>query len=115
MFVDTGVLAALRDLTRATASGGGTTPIRDALGAVDAAFDGVQSLVGETGARANSLQMTASNLDAFEGSLKALKSDLSEVDFEVAVTELVSKQTAYQAAMLASSKVLSLNLADYLR
>lgn len=115
VFVDTGVLAALRDLTRAAASGTGAAPVRASINAVDAAFDGVQALVGETGARANSLQMTASNLDAFEGSLKALKSDLGDIDFEVAVTELVSKQTAYQAAMLASSKVLGLNLADYLR
>jgi len=119
LFVDSGVLAAVRDLARATAPGG-TSPdpaaeVRGTIPALDRAFDAVQSLIGETGARANSLQMTSSNLDAFEGSLKALKSDLEEVDFELAVTELVTRQTAYQAAMLASTKVLGLNLTDYLR
>lgn len=117
VFVDSGVLAALRDLTVATAPGTATpaASVRTALSTLDHAFAEVQALVGETGARANSLQMAASNLDAFEGGLKALKSDLEDVDFEAAVTELVTRQTAYQAAMLASSKVLSLNLSDYLR
>lgn len=117
-FVDSGVLSTLRDLARATAPGGSADPDADiatSLGRLDAAFAQVQALVGETGARANSLQMAASNLDAFEGGLKTLKSDLEDVDFEAAVTELVSRQTAYQAAMLASSKVLGLNLTDYLR
>ena len=44
-----------------------------------------------------------------------LKSDVEEVDVEEAVTELVSRQTAYQAAMLATSRVMGLTLADYLR
>ena len=36
-------------------------------------------------------------------------------DFEQAVTELVGRQTAFQAAMLATSRVMGMNLADYLR
>jgi len=31
------------------------------------------------------------------------------------VTELVGRQTAFQAAMLATSKVIGMNLTDYLR
>jgi flagellar hook-associated protein 3 FlgL len=116
VFASSGVLASLRDLTRAMGTAGGDgSAIRDSLAALDDAFDDVQALIGDVGARANSLQMTAANLDAFEGGMKVLKSDLEDVDFEAAVTELVAKQTAYQAAMLASSKVLGLNLTDYLR
>jgi len=118
-FVDSGVLAAVRDLARVTAADSVSTDtsldLTAALGRLDGAFDQVQALIGETGARANSLEMTVSNLDAFEGNLKVLKSDLEDADFEAAVTELVTRQTAYQSAMLASSKVLGLNLTDYLR
>lgn len=116
VFVDTGVLASLRDLANTlTGAPGSVAGVQGALGGLDAAFDQVQALVGDTGARANSLQMAASNLDAFEASLTTFRSDLEDEDVEKAVTSLVSRQTAYQAAMLASSKVLSLNLTDYLR
>jgi len=40
---------------------------------------------------------------------------LSEVDQEKAITDLVSRQTAYQSAMLATSRVIGLTLTDYLR
>jgi flagellar hook-associated protein 3 FlgL len=68
LFVDSGVLGAMRDLARATVPGGAPDPeaaVRASLVSLDRAFESVQALIGETGARANSLQMTASNLDAF--------------------------------------------------
>ena len=34
---------------------------------------------------------------------------------EKAITEMVARQTAYQAAMLASSRVMGLSLTEYLR
>jgi flagellin-like hook-associated protein FlgL len=34
---------------------------------------------------------------------------------EQAITEMMQRQMAYQAAMLASSKVMGLSLADYIR
>jgi len=37
------------------------------------------------------------------------------VDMEEAITEMVARQTAYQAAMQASSRVMGLSLTDYLR
>jgi flagellar hook-associated protein 3 FlgL len=59
--------------------------------------------------------VTSANLDAFDVNLKTLKSGLEDVDMEQAVTELVSRQSAYQAAMLATSRVMGLTLADYLK
>jgi flagellar hook-associated protein 3 FlgL len=119
VFVDSGALGALRDLVLATrgagTSGNPAADVRGTIGSLDRAFDDVQGLVGETGARANALQMTTANLDAFETGMKARKSELQEADFEQAVTDLASKQAAYQAAMLATSKVLGMSLADYLR
>lgn len=123
VFVQSGVLDAVRELAVAlhgaqppvTQSTDQSTNISAAAERLDAAFQSVQALVGETGAKANTLELTRANLDAFSTSLTAFQSDLRDVDIEQAVTELVTRQTAYQAAMLASSKVLNLNLADYLR
>jgi flagellin-like hook-associated protein FlgL len=43
------------------------------------------------------------------------KSNLEDVDYETAITQLMSRQNAYQAAMMATSKVIGLTLTDYLR
>jgi len=110
----TGVFAALRDLEaamRAPDTGG----ISAALGAVDAAFGGVQAHVGEVGARQNAAEVVTAGLAALDQSLTRQKAELSEVDAAEAFTEAVARQTAYQAAMLASSRVMGLSLADYLR
>lgn len=113
-FEDTGAFAALHDLSRALGSND-PEGIRAALGRIDGAFSGVQALIGDIGARVNHLEITRSSLDAVELNLQSFRSELEEVPFEEAVTELVGRQTALQAAMLASSRVMGLSLADYLR
>lgn len=117
LFIDSGVLDSLRDLAVELANppAAGHVALRAAGRSVTAAFDRVQERVGALGARAGTMDLVAANLDAFEGSLQSFRSTISEVDFEQAATELVARQNAYQAALLASSKVLGLNLSDYLR
>ena len=109
-----GPLAALRDLSRALGSND-----QDAIGAasdaVKASLDDTQVLIGDIGARTNQLDITSSNLDALKITLTTFKSDLQEVDLEQALTELVGRQTAFQAAMMATSRVIGMNLTDYLR
>lgn len=109
-----GPLAALRELARALGSND-----QDAIGLatdqVKLASDGMQALVGEVGARMNQLEVTAANLGALKVTLETFRSDTQEIDFEKAVTELVGRQTAFQAAMMATSRVMGMNLTDYLR
>ena len=114
VFEETGALAALRDLGRALGAGD-PAAVRSATDALDRALDGVQGLVGDVGARVNALQLTGANLDALEANLSTFRADLEEIDLEEAVTELASRQTALQAAMLATSRVLGMNLTEYLR
>ena len=82
---------------------------------LDSAFDAVQGVVGDTGALGNRLTTVGQNLDALKMNLTAFKSDLEDVDVETAMTELTNRQVAYQAALLATSKVTSLNLSDSLK
>ena len=109
-----GVLAALRDLSDALGAND-QTRIQGVLGGVRAALDETQTLIGDVGARMNQLEVTGANLNALEITLTTFRSDLHEIDFEEAVTELVGRQTAFQAAMLATSKVMGMNLTDYVR
>lgn len=125
VFVDGGVLAGLQALADALDPAGATPPrplpadqraeIGTALDALDGAFGAVQSHVGEVGARQNQADAFAAGLDALRLAYTAERSDLAELDLEQALTELVQRQTAYQAALLASSRVMGLSLADYLR
>jgi flagellar hook-associated protein 3 FlgL len=110
----TSPLAALRRLADGLASDDGET-IRASIAGIDASFNHTQNLLGDVGARGNHLRMSAVNLDALETNLRIFKSDLVEVDLEKAVTELIGRQTAYQAAMLATSRVMGMTLMDYLR
>ena len=114
VFVDTKAIESLQDLSNALGNND-QAAIAAALTRLDGAFDGVQALVGDVGARVNRLQVMAANLDALKVNLQTFKSDLEDVDLEKAVTELVGRQTAYQAALLATSRVTGMNLTDYLR
>jgi flagellar hook-associated protein 3 FlgL len=114
VFVNTGALDALQHLAAALGSND-VAGINAASSELNVAFDNVQSVVGDVGARGNQLQTTAANLDAFQGTVTNFKSNLEDIDAETAITELVSRQTAYQAAMMATSKVMGLTLTDYLR
>lgn len=117
LFIDSGVLDAVRDLAVELAGPpvAGHDALRAAGRAVTGAFDRVQERIGAVGARAGTMDLVSANLDAFEGSLQAFRSTISEIDFEQAAVELVARQNAYQSALLASSKVLGLNLSDFLR
>ena len=110
----TGVLPAIKQLADALAAND-LSGIATALTAVDSAFTGVQAQVGEIGARQNQADAVKGGLTALGATLSQQKSDLSEVDAEQAITEMLARQTAYQAAMLASSKVMVMSLTDYLR
>ena len=109
-----GVLRDLREMITALDLAD-TDAIGAVMGDLDESIDRVQDLIIESGVRLNQLEMTEANLDAVEMHLTTLKSDLEEIEVEEAVTELVSRQTAYQAAMLATSRVMGLTLTDYLR
>jgi flagellar hook-associated protein 3 FlgL len=113
-FVQTGVLDGLADL-QAALEADDTDAIGAAMNRLDLGFTDVQTLIGDVGARQNNVDLIASGFDALQLTLEERKGDLSEVEMEQAITEMLNRQTAYQAAMLASSKVIGMSLTDYLR
>jgi len=91
VFLDTDALEALRTLS-------------NALGANDPAAI----------AAARGMESAIVSLDSAELDLKAFRSDLRDTEIDKAMVELVGKQTLYQAAMSATSRILGLSLANYL-
>jgi len=118
LLLDSGVLDAVKQLSRSLDPASptyGRAGIAASLTSIDSSFDAVQSLVGDVGAKGKELDSTQQNLAAYKTNLTTFKSNLEDIDIEQAVTELTNRQVAYQAAMLATSKVMGLTLSDYLR
>ena len=113
VFLTTDALESLRALSQAlgTNNVGGITT---ALGRINSATSNVQTLIGTQGARANELDIARTNLNSLQETLKSFRSDLRDTEVDQALAELVGKQTLYQAAMGATSKILSLSLANYI-
>lgn len=114
VFVNTGVLSSIKQLGDALTNND-QTAIQSSLSAIQNAFGNVQGVVGDVGARGNQLSMTSSAIDAQTNTLTSAKSNLEDVDSATAITELTTRQTAYQAALLAVSKSTELTLSDYLK
>ncbi len=85
------------------------------LAAVDTAQKRIQAGLSGVGSRYNQvseMQQTAQNrvLD-----LRAQLSDVEDIDLPKTITELALQQTAYQAALAATAKVIQPSLVDFLR
>ena len=113
IFVDSGVLTALEELSTALGNNS-SDDIAAAVQNVEFAFDRIQSLTGELGARVNRIEAAQENLSALEINLQTFRSDMQDVELEEAVTELISRQVAYEAALASNSRILNLTLTDYL-
>lgn len=114
VFEDTGVLDALHGLQDGLA-GNDPAAIADSAAGLTHAFEEIQYLLGEVGARANQLNMAGETADALSAELEIRRSRLEDADFEAAIMELTARQTTLQAAMLATSRILSMRLTDYIR
>lgn len=114
VFLESGVVDALKALSAALAANDGDA-VRDTLPSIEAAFDRTQSLLGEVGGRMNTLEVARANLSAWDVHLRTFRSDLIDAELDEAVTRLLNRQTAYQAALAANSRILQTSLMDYLR
>ena len=113
VFLDSDALESLRALSTALGSND-VAGIRSSIDRLVTATDEVQTLLGEQGARVNQIENTQNTLTAVELSLIAYRSDLRDTEVDKAMVELVGKQTLYQAAMSATSRILGMSLANYL-
>lgn len=77
--------------------------------------DGVLTARGEVGARMRRLDMSWARLDEENASLRESIAGLEEVDITAEIVELQMRDTAFQAALTATGRSLSLSLMDFLR
>ena len=114
IFLDTDLVDSLKALS--VALGADDVPgIQAAMTRIDDATKATQVLVGDLGGRMNQLDLSVSNLDSLEVTLKTFRSGLADTDMAEAITELVNRQGSLEAAMLANANILNITLTDYLR
>ncbi len=114
VFIDSGVLESLQQLSVALGNNS-SEDTAVATEQVEAAFNKIQILVGEVGARTNRIESGKENLSALDVNLRTFRSDLQDVELEEAITDLISRQVSYEAALAANGRILNLTLTNYLR
>lgn len=113
VFLDTDAYESLRALSTALGNND-VAGISAAIDRLSASSSEVQNLIGTQGARLNQIDNTKTTLQATDVALTAYRSDLRDTEVDKAMVELVGKQTLYQAAMSATSRILGMSLANYL-
>jgi len=92
-----------------------TAGIQNAIDALQAAHDQVVTHHTDIGARMNRVELALNNFSRTEVDIKTLLSDIEDLDITKAITELTTRQNAYQASLAAGSRIMQTGLIDFLR
>jgi flagellin-like hook-associated protein FlgL len=92
-----------------------TSEITEAGSQIGAAQRAIGVVVGQVGARSQSMQSRLQQTEDASSATTALLSQLQDVDFTEAVTKFQQAQTALQASLLSGSKLQSMSLLDFLQ
>lgn len=82
---------------------------------LDAHFENVNNLISDVGIKTKRLETKESVVSDFELTLTEQKSNVEDVDLTEAATDLALRETAYQAALSATSSIISMSLVDYIK
>lgn len=89
--------------------------INDSIKELDEGMTGLVNTRAELGARMNRLELIENRLEEQEVSALKTMSDNEDIDFEVAVTNLLTQEVIHRAALSAGSKIIQPSLVDFLR
>ncbi len=89
--------------------------ISDQLEPLDDALDQILKARADAGAKLNRLETTENHWADFKLNIEQMLSDTEDADMIKTVTDLASQETAYQASLAASARVIQPSLLDFLR
>jgi flagellar hook-associated protein 3 FlgL len=98
-----------------TALTGDVTQLPVQLGNLDTAVNGLRNAQSSVGARYNQLTQMRQAADDRVIDLTQQLSNVEDIDLPKTITDLTLQQTAYQAALSATAKVIQPSLVDFLR
>ncbi|GIH81564.1 flagellar hook-associated protein FlgL [Planobispora longispora] len=82
---------------------------------LDTAISKLQTEIADVGSRTNRVSQMRDAAESRIVSLKTQLSDIEDIDLPMTITELTLQQTAYQAALAATAKVVQPSLVDFLK
>ena len=85
------------------------------VGNLDLAMNKLLNARADIGSRMIRMQTTQNRLEGSRLTVTGLLSDVEDADMTAAVSELARRENLYQAALLASSKIMQQSLVDFLR
>ncbi|MUV39057.1 Flagellar hook-associated protein [Lentibacillus sp. JNUCC-1] len=89
--------------------------INQSIEALDANIDNTINARADLGARMNRLELIENRLDEQEVIAKKTMSDNEDIDYEKAITDLITQETLHRAALAAGSRIIQPTLLDFLR
>src|SRR5699024_2215288 len=89
--------------------------INNSIEELDDAINNTVNARADLGARMNRLELVENRLDEQEVIAKATMSENEGVDFEKAITNLITQETMHRAALSAGSRIIQPSLLDFLR
>lgn len=94
---------------------GNVTGLQADLDNLDTAMNRLQTVLAGVGARYNRVEQMRHTADDRALDLRAQLSDVEDIDLPKTIMEMKLQETAYQAALAATSRVIQPSLMDYLR
>ncbi|NYF23922.1 flagellar hook-associated protein 3 FlgL [Sporosarcina sp. JAI121] len=91
------------------------TDFSAAIAKVDANMDKVLTTRADIGARQNRVEMMGNRLDSQEASAKKQMSENEDIDYEKAITEMLTQESIHRAALSVGSRIIQPSLVDFLR
>jgi flagellar hook-associated protein 3 len=111
--VQWGLFKTLFDLKRYF-EGDDTYGIERSFARIDTQFKNMNNAVSRIGYKGISLDAKTTVIEDLDLSYSMQKSDIEDVDIIDAITSLQAKETAYQAALSSTARVMNISLVDYL-
>jgi flagellar hook-associated protein 3 FlgL len=81
---------------------------------LDTHYENITNVISNIGAKATRLETKGNVINDFEVTFAEQKSNLEDADLAEAATDLALRQTAYEAVLSATSKIISMSLVDYM-
>lgn len=86
-----------------------------AIAGIQGQLDEVLTIRADLGARQNRAEMMDDRLDTLEVSSKKQMSDNEDVDYEKAITEMITEEAIHRAALSVGARIIQPSLVDFLR
>jgi len=113
--VNTDAVALFKGIDEMFGKFDGDTDFSAALADVDANMDKILTTRADIGARQNRVEMMSNRLDSQEAAAKKQMSENEDIDYEKAITEMLTLESIHRAALSVGSRIIQPSLVDFLR